>query len=100
MARVLIDSDTGNWVHADTGNQISAWAVRNTEPHASELKRRIGGHDTLTPGYGERIAGDVTDQDGRRSIDQPMEVPIVPTVDATRAEEQYVEEILAVQNYV
>jgi hypothetical protein len=94
--RVYYDPDTDMWIHADTGFKIRAWDVRNTEPHASEIKKRQG-RTSLNLGYGERIAGAVTSQEGRRTVDEPEEVPIPPS--NPQAEEDYVNEILSQANY-
>lgn len=94
MSRVYLDVDTNQWVHADTGNRIGAWDVRNTEPHRSEVAKRGGGPAHL---YGaERIAGDVTEP-GTVGHQEKVEVPIPPS--NPQAEEEYVEEILSQANY-
>ena len=95
MSRVYYEPENDMWVHADTGNKIRAWDVRNTEPHRSEIAKRGGGLGTMHSKNAERIAGDVTEPGTVES--NPGEVPIPPT--NPRAEEEYVEEILSEGNY-
>ena len=96
MARVYLDAEKDQWVHADTGNRIGAWDVRNTEPHRSELERRGALEAHIPSKNAERIAGPGTEPG---TVDPNAgTVPIPPNNPA--AEEEYVEEILRTMNYV
>jgi hypothetical protein len=99
MARVFVDPDTAQWVHADTGNRIGTWEVRNQEPHHSEILRRCGNTGINTKyGNSERIAGDYTLPGTIDPGQRTGQTPIVPE-NFTAVEEQYVEELLAQANY-
>lgn len=91
MARVYLDPDTNEWVHADTGARIDAWAIRNQEPHKSAVEKLAGPSTIHTP-YSERIAGPNTTPG---TVDDPGEgdTPIPPE-NYTKAEEEYVEKLL------
>lgn len=96
MSRVFVDADTAQWVHADTGNQIGTWEVRNQEPHRSAIEKRAG-KSTVHMGYSERIAGPGTAPgtvDDYGDSDAP-----VPPENFMKAEEEYVDEILRSGNY-
>jgi hypothetical protein len=94
MSRVYYDPDNDQWVHADTGNRISAWEVRNTEPHASEIAKR-GGSSTMFSKNASRVEGNFSEP-GTVQENEGL-VPIPPT--NPHAEEEYVEEILTHTNY-
>jgi hypothetical protein len=96
MSRVYLDAEKNQWVHADTGNRIDAWQVRNQEPHRSELEKRGAITGKLYSRNATRIAGDVSEPGTVGP--NPGEVPIPPTNSA--AEEEYIEEILSEANYV
>jgi hypothetical protein len=95
MSRVYLDAEKNQWVHADTGNRIGAWEVRNTEPHKTEVEKRGGGIGQLPTKNVDRISGDVTLPGTVQS--NPGMAPIPATNPA--AEEEYVEEILSEANY-
>lgn len=95
MSRVYYEPESDMWVHADTGNKIRSWDVRNTEPHRSELIKRGGGPGALPSKNASRISGPGTEIGTVDSNEGT--VPIPPT--NPNAEEEYVDEILAEANY-